>query len=153
MKKKRQDALRNIIEEHEVSTQGELQRLLLEQGFHVTQATISRDIKELQILKHHLSSDGKYVYAIGDRGKSHTLTKKKQPIILNGLTSYVDSVGNMVVIKCHTGMAQAVCASIDDMRFLNVVGTIAGDDTIFILMRSEETALEFVEMFKQRFVN
>lgn len=151
MKRNRQNLIKQIINEHEVTTQNELHNILLEYGYHVTQATISRDIRELKLFK-SLSKNGKYIYSTSEKNKSPN-GDKSEYIMLNGLISDVDCAMNTVVIKCHTGMAQAVCASIDNMKLSDVVGTIAGDDTIFILMRSEQKAYNFVNTFGKRFVN
>lgn len=150
MKEGRQRLICEIISTKDVTTQNELQNILLEYGYKVTQATISRDIRELKLIK-NLSKHGQYIYCVPDVNKdvSHD---KREYIILKGLISSIDYAMNTVVIKCHNGMAQAVCASIDSMQLSDVVGTIAGDDTIFILMRTEQKAFEFVKMFTEKFI-
>ena len=151
MKESRQHLILQIIEKDNVSTQLELQNILLRHGYKVTQATVSRDIRELNLIK-SLSKDGQYVYQSPVSAKEELVSDKKEYIILKGLISKIDYALNTVVVKCHTGMAQAVCASIDAMQLNNVVGTIAGDDTIFILMRSEQNAFELVKDFSKRFL-
>lgn len=140
MKKRRQAMILDIISKYEVETQEDLQKYLQEAGFEVTQATISRDIKELRLVKSH-SADGKYVYSTGkhpsDDGMSRTAGIVGDAIIK------VQNAMNMVCIKCFSGMANAACAAIDAMEWDGVVGTIAGDDTIFVLCRTEREA----EMF------
>lgn len=150
MKERRQKLICEIVSNNEVTTQNDLQALLLEKGYQVTQATISRDIRELKLIK-NLSNSGQYIYCIPDVSKdvSHD---RHEYIILKGLISSIDYALNTVVIKCHNGMAQAVCASIDSMQLSDVVGTIAGDDTIFILMRSEQKALDFVNSFNEKYI-
>lgn len=150
MKERRQKLICEIVSNNEVTTQNDLQALLLEKGYQVTQATISRDIRELKLIK-NLSNSGQYIYCIPDVSKdvSHD---RHEYIILKGLISSIDYALNTVVIKCHNGMAQAVCASIDSMQLPDVVGTIAGDDTIFILMRSEQKALDFVNSFNEKYI-
>lgn len=150
MKERRQKLICEIVSNNEVTTQNDLQVLLLEKGYQVTQATISRDIRELKLIK-NLSNSGQYIYCIPDVSKdvSHD---RHEYIILKGLISSIDYALNTVVIKCHNGMAQAVCASIDSMQLPDVVGTIAGDDTIFILMRSEQKALDFVNSFNEKYI-
>ncbi|MCD7800096.1 MAG: arginine repressor [Ruminococcus sp.] len=150
MKEKRQKLICEIVSKREVTTQNDLQNILLEYGYKVTQATISRDIREMKLIK-NLSKNGQYIYCLPEKSKG-TVPNKKEYIILKGLISKIDYALNTVVIKCHVGMAQAVCASIDSMNFPDVVGTIAGDDTIFILMRSEQKAFEFVNNFGERFM-
>lgn len=152
MKESRQSLILQIIEKDNVSTQLELQNILLQHGYKVTQATVSRDIRELNLIK-SLSKDGRYIYQSPVSAKEELVSDKKEYIILKGLISKIDYALNTVVVKCHTGMAQAVCASIDAMQLNNVVGTIAGDDTIFILMRSEQNAFELVKDFSKRFLH
>ena len=150
MKENRQKLIYEIISSREVTTQYDLQNILLEYGYKDTQATISRDIREMHLIK-NLSKSGQYIYCLPNKNKD-VIPNKKEYIILKGLISSIDYALNTVVIKCHVGMAQAVCASIDSMNFLDVVGTIAGDDTIFILMRSEQKAFEFVNNFGEKFI-
>lgn len=149
MKHNRQNLIKQIINERDVATQNDLQRILFEYGYHVTQATISRDIRELKLFK-TLSKDGKYIYSNGEKEKLIDCGKDAY-FKLNGLISSIDYASNVVVLKCHAGMAQAVCASIDNMKLPDIVGTIAGDDTIFILMRTEQKAYNFVISFGKNF--
>ncbi len=114
-------------------------------GFEVTQATISRDIKELRLVK-DLSPDGRYVYSTGK--KSIENVNHRAGGIFNETIISIDYALNTVVIKCFTGMANAVCAAIDSMDLDEIIGTIAGDDTIFILCRSEETASYFTNKLR-----
>lgn len=142
----RQKALIDLITGNNVSTQQELQDKLRDAGFETTQATISRDIKELSLIK-TVSSDGVYKYdipsSIKDRGKSPNELLKN---IFKEAVVSVNFAQNIVVIKCHVGMAQAVCAKLDNAEFDAVVGTLAGDDTIFVVLKSEAFAIEFVGM-------
>lgn len=142
----RQKALIDLITGNNVSTQQELQDKLRDAGFEATQATISRDIKELSLIK-TVSSDGVYKYdipsSIKDRGKSPNELLKN---IFKEAVVSVNFAQNIVVIKCHVGMAQAVCAKLDNAEFNAVVGTLAGDDTIFVVLKSEAFAIEFVGM-------
>ena len=128
MKKRRQAKILEIISSDDVETQEELQEKLLSHGYEVTQATISRDIKELRLVK-DLSSKGRYVYSTGK--------KNVENIALN-----------TVVIKCFSGMANAACAAIDSMTIDSVLGTIAGDDTIFVLCRTEDAAMTFTNKMR-----
>lgn len=151
-KEKRQKEILNIITGSDVSTQQELQSRLRDMGFNATQATISRDIKELSIIK-TVSSSGIYKYDIPsnirDKGKS------PQELLRNIFKEAVISVNfaiNIVVIKCHAGMAQAVCAKLDNTYFESIVGTIAGDDTVFAVLKSEALAIEFVGMLNKLLV-
>lgn len=145
-KEKRQREILNIITNSSISTQQELQERLKDKGFETTQATISRDIKELSLIK-AVSDSGAYKYdipsSIKDRGKSPEEILKN---IFQEAVVSVNSAMNIVVIKCNTGMAQAVCAKLDNAYFESIVGTIAGDDTVFAVLKSEEFAIEFAGM-------
>ena len=139
MKENRQQKILEIIKREEVYTQEGLLLKLREEGFEVTQATVSRDIKKLNLVK-KLTPEGKYIYSsqeIEDTGKHHGKFRSMFAVIS------VDHAINIVVLKCHVGMANAACASFDLMSWDGVVGTIAGDDTVFVLMRTEQQAMEF----------
>ena len=140
MKKRRQAKILELIANNEIETQEELQDYLLKYGFEVTQATISRDIKELRLVK-DLSSKGRYIYSTGKKRKNNVAYRAGG--IFNESIISIDYALNTIVIKCFAGMANAACAAIDSMEHDEVLGTIAGDDTIFMLCRSEETAAEF----------
>ena len=141
MKNKRQQRILELIKEHSVDTQEMLQGLLAESGFDVTQATVSRDIKEMKLIKKHIRH-GVYRYAAPQQGSS------LDSIFIDTVTD-IDHALNTVVIKCQTGMAQAACAALDKMNVENIVGTIAGDDTIFALMRTERDASDLVKRFRK----
>ena len=143
MKRKRLLKILEIIESYDIDTQDALQQKLEQAGFIVTQATVSRDIKELKLIK-TLSIGGEYKYSVPPN------LKEKNPLnlLMSLFSESVDTVDyaiNTVVIKCHIGMAQAVCAKLDDAGFQNIVGTLAGDDTIFVLLRTESDAEKLTE--------
>ncbi|MBR3738621.1 MAG: arginine repressor [Eubacterium sp.] len=140
MKKRRQAKIFELISSNDIETQEELQELLIQHGFEVTQATISRDIKELRLVK-ELSSTGKYYYSTGKRNYENT--QRRAGGIFNESIISINYAMNTVVIKCFAGMANAVCAAIDSMELEAVLGSIAGDDTIFILCANENTAMNF----------
>lgn len=140
MKKRRQAKILEIISSKEVETQEELQETLFKYGYEVTQATISRDIKELRLVK-DLSSKGRYIYSTGKKS-SENVAHRAGGIFSEAIIS-TDYALNTVVIKCFSGMANAACAAIDSMNLDEVLGTIAGDDTIFVLCRTEEKAMLF----------
>ncbi|MCI1955864.1 MAG: arginine repressor [Oscillospiraceae bacterium] len=145
MKKRRHEKILELIERYPIDTQEELLRLLRAEGFDVTQATVSRDIKELRLLK-TLSPDGKYRYAPAkDELKENA--GKFYSLFADSAVS-VDVARNIVCVKCSTGMANAVCAAMDTLRWEDVVGTLAGDDTIFILTRNEEAAARLAAKLK-----
>ena len=139
MKKNRQSIIADSIENNSVGTQEELLELLLRKGVNVTQATISRDIKEMRIVKHP-SADGEYKYCLP--GEKSEDSSSKYMSILTESVSYTDIAMNTVVIKCHAGTAQAACAALDSLQLDGVAGTIAGDDTIFVLCYTIEDAAE-----------
>lgn len=145
MKKRRQAKILELISSHDVETQEELQSLLLENGYEVTQATISRDIKELRLVK-DLSPNGRYIYSTG---KVHTenINRRAGGIFSQSIIK-IDYAVNTVVIKCFSGMANAACAAIDSMDLSEVLGTIAGDDTIFVLCRTEDAAMNFTNKLR-----
>lgn len=144
MKNSRQELILKLVTEHDVSTQEELQRLLSENGCKVTQATVSRDINELALLK-TCTSAGQHKYTVPKLTQSSLADNGAFYSILTEGVISVDYALNTVVIKCHTGMAQAVCARLDSTGVENVVGTLAGDDTIFILMRTERDAARLLK--------
>lgn len=138
MKKKRHELILKLINEYEISTQEELLDLLIQNGFAVTQATVSRDINELRLIK----VQGEYgqKYAFNDQN-SHNLNKFHT--IFSQSVISVDVGGNICCIKCFAGTANAAAATIDALKYSEVIGTLAGDDTLFILLKSEESALNF----------
>lgn len=140
MKKRRHEKILELIGSHSVDTQEELLRLLRQEGFEVTQATVSRDIKELRLVKAQTGS-GKYRYTAPKDG-SRDMSSRFFSLFSDNTVS-VQSACNMVVIKCLTGMAQAVCAAMDSLHWEGIVGTLAGDDTIFVVMKDPECAERF----------
>lgn len=141
MKKRRQAKILDIIKNGSVETQEELQSRLLEAGYEVTQATISRDIKELRLVK-DLSENGRYVYSTVRKSDKDAFSTRAAGIFADSVIS-VDNAGNFACVKCFSGMAGAACAAIDSMQWGGVLGTIAGDDTIFVLCKSAEEAQGF----------
>lgn len=139
MKKTRQALIAKLIEENVISTQEDLLARLLGAGVNVTQATVSRDIKEMHIVKHPAAS-GEYKYCL-PTVKSEENNGKYMSILI-GAAVCTDIAMNTVVLKCHVGTAQAACAALDSMGLQNVAGTLAGDDTIFVLCYSEEAAVK-----------
>ena len=112
------------------------------EGFETTQATISRDIKDLRLIK-KVDELGRSRYAV-DNGESGELLGKYRSIFSHSVIS-ADYAGNTLVIRCYTGMAQAACAALDSMHWEGLVGTLAGDDTIFALCRTPELAEKMKE--------
>lgn len=142
MKTRRHAKILELIREHDIETQDELLRHLREAGFDVTQATVSRDIKELRLVK-TLSGSGRYKYSTGSDSNTD-MSSKFHSLFADSVVS-VDYAMNMLVIKCMNGMAQAVCASMDAMYWKDFVGTLAGEDTILVVCRTEAAAHEAME--------
>ena len=133
MKKARHEVILSLIEKENIGTQESLLERLIEEGFSVTQATISRDIKALRLIKTP-TGDGEYKYVYVQKD-SEDYTQKYYSILSH-------SAGNMAVVKCYTGMAQAACTAVDNIVTDKIVGTLAGDDTIFVLCKDESAASE-----------
>ncbi|MFI3324985.1 MAG: arginine repressor [Clostridia bacterium] len=146
MKNSRHNKIQELIKEFDIDTQEELLKRLKEDGFDVTQATVSRDIKELRIVK-ALSSSGKYKYSTG-KENSKDISSKFISLFEDSVVS-VEAAQNIIVIKCMTGMAQAVCASMDANDIQGFVGTLAGDDTIMVICKTTEIALEKQEELRR----
>jgi len=137
-KKERLSAIKKIVLENPVSTQEELILLLKEAGYNVTQATASRDINELGLVKTSDSS-GRSRYSFSERGMVQSTARRYRTILRESIIS-ADIAQNLVVIKCHTGMGNAACESLDNIVSDDVVGTIAGDNTIFVACRDDAAA-------------
>ena len=146
MKYTRQKKILEIIENKEIETQEELSDELKKLGLNVTQATVSRDIKELRLIK-ILARDGKYKYAILN-GQDNILSDRLVGIFKNSIVS-IDYAGNILVMKPLTGSAQAAAAAIDAVGLDEIVGTIAGDDTIFLLIRDADKIEEIIKHFRE----
>ena len=148
MKTKRQDRILGLISEHVIETQDELIAKLVEEGYSVTQATISRDIKELRIIK-ELGPNGTYRYSSAPKQLEPTLTAKLNNIFKQSVIA-CDHAQNIVVIKTMPGLASAACSAIDAMNLEMIVGTLAGDDTAFLLMRDTSSAVSLCSDFKKQ---
>ena len=133
MKTNRQSKIIEIIQKNEVETQDGLSALLEKDGFRVTQATVSRDIRELKLTKIP-TAGGRQKYAVITDAPEN-LSKKYERVLREGFLS-MDMAQNILVIKTVSGMASAVCAAIDAMKMREIVGSIAGDDTIMCAIRT-----------------
>ncbi len=138
-KKQRHTAILKTISENEVETQEELRRLLSEEGISVGQSTLSRDMRELGIIK-RLNENEVNCYYSGLSGNSDA---GYNSIFAQSVLS-IDHAQNMVVLKCRAGLANAACAVVDEQGFPTVMGSIAGDDTVFILTKSENHAVQLI---------
>ena len=148
MKTRRHAKILEIINANHVETQEELQEHLRQAGYSVTQATVSRDIRQLHLVK---VSDGQggYRYMAQDASPRGTHSASRFETIFRESVLKVDYAGNVVLVKCYSGMANAACELFDAMSWENVVGTLSGDDTFFVLMRSEAAADSIVGQLRQ----
>lgn len=140
MKIARHKKILELINKYEISTQEELAEKLIDSGFLVTQATVSRDIRELSLTKISVGGGQKYTAV---KISEKEMNKKLLKILKEGYISS-DHAGNIVVIKTESGMAMAVAAALDALGWNEVAGTIAGDDTIFCAVKSNEDAMSIL---------
>lgn len=141
MKNVRQSEILNIVRSKDIDTQEQLLEELRARGFTTTQATISRDIKELRLVK-ELTGTGGYRYALSERKTASTSDTRLRNIFKEGVVS-VDVAQNIVVVRTMPGLASAACSALDNMEIEGVVGTLAGDDTGILIMRDNNLAQRF----------
>ena len=144
MKKSRQEKILEFITQYEIGTQEELTARLNEAGYKTTQATVSRDIKSMQLKKVPGKNGHKY-----DLPDQKTTDKAKYLRVFSDGLVRMDQAGNLVVIKTIAGMAMAVAAALDALDFEEIVGSIAGDDTIMCACKSDDTAFILIEKINQ----
>jgi len=138
MKRDRFAKIIELISRYEVETQTELADLLKREGFNATQATVSRDIKQLKLTK-IMDNNGRYKYALLDNPSSVPDRGKYNGVLTNGFIS-MDTANSILVIKTVSGLAMAVAAALDELSPRGMVGCIAGDDTVMCAVKSEEDA-------------
>ncbi len=146
MRYSRQNKILDIINTNEVETQEKLVELLKKAGYKVTQATISRDIKELQLIK-TLSPSGRYKYTVGvseDRPISDRFVK-----IFKETIQTINSAGNIIVVKTLSGCAAAAGEAIDNLNFPNVIGSIAGDNTLMLVVNDPANVPALMSRFNE----
>jgi transcriptional regulator of arginine metabolism len=143
MKNDRQRRILEIVEREAIDTQEQLQQKLQEQGVTCTQATISRDIKQLHLIKEPIGQ-GRYRYTVSSQRNKLNVADKLRTIFRESIIS-VDSAQNIVVIKTMAGLANAAAAAMDGMSISGMVGTLAGDDTALLVMKDAEMAKGFCE--------
>ena len=141
MKNKRHAKILELISDRNVDTQEQLLALLQEEGFHVTQATISRDIKELRIIK-ELTSLGTYRYTKSGSEVKGSFSSRLNTIFRECITGF-DYAQNIIVIRTLPGLASAAGSAIDAMNMSMIVGSLAGDDTVIVIMRDSNAAAAF----------
>ena len=142
MKSHRQAVLLEIIQEYDIDTQEELLDKLREKNFNVTQATVSRDINELKLIKVPMAN-GKYKYTVAQKDENMDTQSSFKTIFKTAVRS-IDFAQNMIVLKTTSGMAQGVCYELDSIELDGILGTIAGDDTIFVVTSSNTKSAALV---------
>ena len=145
MKEKRHEKIIELIHQYDIDTQEELASRLNEAGFKVTQATVSRDIRDLKLTK--VMEGGRQKYVVLKQDERHLKDKYKR-VLSEGFAS-MDMAQNILVIKTVSGMAMAVAAALDAMEWHEVVGTIAGDDTIMCAIRSVDDTIAIMDKIRK----
>lgn len=146
MKKKRHEKIIELIRQYEIETQEELADRLREEGYQVTQATVSRDIRELKLSKIS-GGNGRQKYIAFSRDETH-LSDKYIRVLREGYVS-MDLAQNLLVMKTVSGMAMAVAAAVDALKLEEIVGCIAGDNTIMMAMRNENAAVQVMDKLRR----
>ena len=145
-KTKRQAKMLELIQKNDIETQEELSDYPEKEGFQVTQATVSRDIRELKLTKVAMSNGRQKYVALQETGED--MSRKYKRVFHDGFVS-MDVAQNILVIKTVSGMAMAVAAAIDAMHMYEILGCIAGDDTIMCAIRSNEDAIRVMGRFRK----
>jgi len=146
MKTRRQTKILELIKKYEIETQEDLSAYLEQEGYQVTQATVSRDIRELKLTKVSLTNGRQKYVALLETNED--LSQKYERIFRDGFIS-MDIAQNILVIRTVSGMAMAVAAALDALQLHEVVGTIAGDDTIMCAARSTEDAIAVIDKLRK----
>ena len=141
MKPGRQNVILEIISERDIETQHQLMQALAERGIKSTQATLSRDIKDMRLVK-ELGPNGNYRYVPAARSEQDDSGMRLRKILKESLISF-DLAQNLLVIKTLPGLAPAACSALDGMHIENLVGTLAGDDTALLAFKDNESAVRF----------
>ncbi|MBQ6077557.1 MAG: arginine repressor [Clostridia bacterium] len=146
MKTKRHAMILKLIASEDIDTQEELARLLSAQGFTVTQATVSRDIKELRLIK-VLTGDGHYKYATVE--KAETDLQERFIRLFSNCVVSITSSGNLIVLKTMAGSAAVAAEAIDSLKWPEIAGSIAGDNTIFVAVREGKNVSDLIKKFQK----
>lgn len=146
MKGTRQSKILDIIGKQQIETQEDLILKLREEGYDVTQATVSRDIRELKLIK-TLTDNGSYRYSVPS-SDAHQSQHIYSTALANSLKS-VEYAQNIIVVKTYPGIGQAVGAAIDSLQEPNLLGSVAGDDTVIIIARSTDFAVDFATRIRE----
>ncbi len=147
LKVERRAFILDLISKKEIETQEEILKHLKQNGYQVTQATVSRDINQLKLVKIQ-NGKGGYKYSVGI-SKAVDDDVNRYRSIFSKTVLGIDFANNLVVVKCYVGMANAACAALDTMKHDGVVGTLSGDDTILIVMRTEQAASDLVKVLQE----
>lgn len=148
MKPGRQSVILEIIAEREIETQHQLLKALEERGIHSTQATLSRDIREMRLVKEQ-SPGGSYRY-VAAKPAGDDFEQRLKKIFRESVVSY-DVAQNLLILKTLPGLAPAACSAVDSMKVNGLVGTLAGDDTAFLAMRDNASALALYHEIEKLF--
>lgn len=146
MKLDRQAVIREIVSTQSIETQIQLMEALRERGIRSTQATVSRDIRELHLVK-EMGKDGRYCYQMPSKEVTPEFELKLRKIFRESITSY-EVAQNIIVLKTLPGLASAACSALDSMQLSHLVGSLAGDDTAFLAMSDMESAVEFCKQIE-----
>ncbi|MCI5516253.1 arginine repressor [Roseburia sp. MUC/MUC-530-WT-4D] len=146
MKTRRQSKILELIQKNDIETQEELSAYLVKEGYKVTQATVSRDIREMKLTKVALSNGRQKYVALNDARED--MSEKYVRVFRDGFVS-MDMAQNILVIKTVSGMASAVCAAIDAMQIHEIVGSIAGDDTIMCAIRTVDDTVSIMKKLRK----
>ena len=146
MKTRRQSKILELIQKNDIETQEELSAYLVKEGYKVTQATVSRDIREMKLTKVALSNGRQKYVALNDARED--MSEKYVRVFRDGFVS-TDMAQNILVIKTVSGMASAVCAAIDAMQIHEIVGSIAGDDTIMCAIRTVDDTVSIMKKLRK----
>lgn len=146
MKPKRHAMILKLITTENIETQEELARLLAAQGFAVTQATVSRDIKDLRLIK-VLTGEGRYKYATVEKAESDM--QERFIRLFSSCVVSITSAGNLIVVKTMAGSAAVAAEAIDSMKWPEIAGSIAGDNTIFVAVREGKNVAELIKKFQK----
>ena len=149
MKSGRQNIILEIISQRDIETQHQLLAALAERGIKSTQATLSRDIKDMRLVK-ELGPNGNYRYVPASKNESDDFEQRLKKIFRESVISY-DVAQNLFILKTLPGLAPAACSAIDGMDIHGLVGTLAGDDTAFLAMRDNEAAQELYHEIEMLF--
>ncbi|MEG1593756.1 MAG: arginine repressor [Oscillibacter sp.] len=147
MKNDRQSMILEIISQENIETQEQLLERLLSRGITSTQATISRDIKQMHLIKEPVGQ-GVYKYAVSGNRTKLNFAEKLRTIFRESITT-IESAQNIVVVKTMPGLASAACAALDDMDINFMLGSLAGDDTAFLVMKDTDTAISFCKEIEE----